>query len=220
MCPSVDGVLLESGELISAGMVVVATAGWSSGLLQKSVGLSIPTIRLHATAGRTEPLDDAGTSSAAPFPNVGVWSDDCAFRLRNDGGLTIADGGHFEEHDIALETLVHGWRFLPSLKKHWAQTHLKLRKDSFPTPRTDACPEPAHSRLLFAAERFAELFPGRAPLQMAESWAGFIDITPDMVPVIDAVAIEGLVVSTGYSGHGLGIAPGVRFSAVFRLFCH
>ena len=33
----------------------------------------------------------------------------------------------------------------------------------------------------------------RAPLRLAESWAGFIDITPDMVPVIDGSAIEGLV---------------------------
>ena len=53
----VDGVVLDSGELISAGVVVVATAGWSGELLQKSVGLTIPTLRLHATAGRTEPLD-------------------------------------------------------------------------------------------------------------------------------------------------------------------
>jgi hypothetical protein len=96
-------------------------------------------------------------------------------------------------------------------------------------------------------------FPERAPLRIADAWAGFIgakrktqnakrvflktpvsdrnrsvcqdrfearicrelqqinktavvvaDITPDMVPVIDGEAVEGLVVSTGYSGHGLG----------------
>ena len=42
---------------------------------------------------------------------------------------------------------------------------------------------------------------------MKRRWAGFIDITPDMLPVIDGNAIDGLVLSTGYSGHGLGIAP-------------
>lgn len=58
----------------------------------------------------------------------------------------------------------------------------------------------------------------RAPLRLAESWAGFIDITPDMVPVIDGSAIEGLVISTGYSGHGLGIAPGAgRLTAELAL---
>merc|ERR1712039_334792 len=42
-----------------------------------------------------------------------------------------------------------------------------------------------------------------------EMWAGHIDMTPDMVPVIDCGESlpQGLVVSTGYSGHGLGIAP-------------
>ena len=37
--------------------------------------------------------------------------------------------------------------------------------------------------------------------------AGFIDVTPDMVPVIDGAALDGLVLMTGFSGHGLGLAP-------------
>lgn len=49
--------------------------------------------------------------------------------------------------------------------------------------------------------------PAAATIQVAEGWAGFIDITPDMVPVIDGSAVDGLVISAGYSGHGLGIAP-------------
>ena len=42
-----------------------------------------------------------------------------------------------------------------------------------------------------------------------ESWAGMIDVTPDVVPVMDAVADRpGLFVATGFSGHGFGIGPG------------
>ena len=41
------------------------------------------------------------------------------------------------------------------------------------------------------------------------------DITPDMVPVIDGEAVEGLVVSTGYSGHGLGKKNTAAFWPVF-----
>ena len=37
-----------------------------------------------------------------PFPSCGVWADGCAFRLRPDGGLTLADGGLREEHDLAM----------------------------------------------------------------------------------------------------------------------
>jgi glycine/D-amino acid oxidase-like deaminating enzyme len=202
----VEGVVIDSGETITAPIVVLATAAWTDGLLRRSgVGLSIPTLRLHATAGQTEPL--GGTSATAPFPAAGVWAKGLSFRLRKDGGLTIADGGQLEEHDIGVESFLHGWRFLPLLRQNYACAHFKLRRDSFPTPRTDACPEPAEARLELARENFSKLFPALPPLRMARSWAGFIDITPDMLPVIDNQAVEGLVLSTGYSGHGLGIAP-------------
>jgi glycine/D-amino acid oxidase-like deaminating enzyme len=43
----------------------------------------------------------------------------------------------------------------------------------------------------------------------AERWAGYIDVTPDILPVISPVdAIPGLFLSTGFSGHGFGIGPG------------
>ena len=36
-----------------------------------------------------------------------------------------------------------------------------------------------------------------------------IDATPDLLPVISEVdALPGLVISTGFSGHGFGIGPG------------
>ncbi|HBR96336.1 MAG TPA: D-amino-acid oxidase, partial [Gammaproteobacteria bacterium] len=41
-----------------------------------------------------------------------------------------------------------------------------------------------------------------------EAWAGLIDVTPDSLPVIDRVsALPGLVVATGFSGHGFGTGP-------------
>ena len=44
---------------------------------------------------------------------------------------------------------------------------------------------------------------------MARVWSGWIDSTPDAVPVISAVErMPGLFLSTGYSGHGFGIGPG------------
>jgi len=36
-----------------------------------------------------------------------------------------------------------------------------------------------------------------------------IDVMPDVVPVISAVdEVPGLVIATGFSGHGFGIGPG------------
>ena len=52
-------------------------------------------------------------------------------------------------------------------------------------------------------------FPGFAGLRVAGSWAGLIDVTPDAVPVISPVAaLPGLVLASGFSGHGFGIGPG------------
>lgn len=40
-------------------------------------------------------------------------------------------------------------------------------------------------------------------------WAGMIDATPDVVPVIDAIeSCPGLFLANGFSGHGFGIGPG------------
>ena len=39
-------------------------------------------------------------------------------------------------------------------------------------------------------------------------WGGFLDLTPDSLPVLDNVSEEeGLVVGAGFSGHGFGTAP-------------
>lgn len=40
-------------------------------------------------------------------------------------------------------------------------------------------------------------------------WAGWLDMTPDELPVLDVVdELPGLIVGCGFSGHGFGLAPG------------
>jgi sarcosine oxidase subunit beta len=59
-----------------------------------------------------------------------------------------------------------------------------------------------------AIEKFAEVVPACRDAQIAEIWAGLIDLTPDALPVIDAPgAIEGLLVAMGFSGHGFCLGP-------------
>jgi len=56
---------------------------------------------------------------------------------------------------------------------------------------------------------FSRTFPAFADIRVAGSWAGLIDVTPDALPVIDAVTrIPGFFIATGFSGHGFGIGPG------------
>ena len=50
--------------------------------------------------------------------------------------------------------------------------------------------------------------PQLADVEFAEVWAGMIDATPDVVPVMDSLSsIPGMYVATGFSGHGFGIGP-------------
>jgi len=52
-------------------------------------------------------------------------------------------------------------------------------------------------------------YPAFDDIEIAQRWAGFIDATPDNIPVISPIdGISGLIVATGFSGHGFGIGPG------------
>ncbi|MFX8696499.1 FAD-binding oxidoreductase, partial [Acinetobacter baumannii] len=57
---------------------------------------------------------------------------------------------------------------------------------------------------------FGRLFRHAGEVAIAKSWAGQIDVLPDALPVIDAPAeLPGLIVATGFSGHGFGLGPAV-----------
>ena len=70
-------------------------------------------------------------------------------------------------------------------------------------------PEPNPRILAEARRNLARDFPELSEVTIAESGAGMIEASPDVRPIISTVdGIEGLIVSTGYSGHGFGIGPG------------
>jgi glycine/D-amino acid oxidase-like deaminating enzyme len=70
-------------------------------------------------------------------------------------------------------------------------------------------PVPKQATLKEARAALAHAFPAFANMQVAESWGGLIDVTPDAVPVIGEVAsIPGFFLATGFSGHGFAIGPG------------
>ena len=71
----------------------------------------------------------------------------------------------------------------------------------------DPAPSQRVLRSAWAAARRA--FPVLQGAEVAQSWAGLIDVTPDAIPVISHVAeVPGLTIGTGFSGHGFGIGPG------------
>ena len=60
-----------------------------------------------------------------------------------------------------------------------------------------------------ALASLSKAFPVFATAKVAQRWAGLIDVTPDAVPVISPVEERpGLVIATGFSGHGFGLGLG------------
>ena len=60
-----------------------------------------------------------------------------------------------------------------------------------------------------AVYAFENRFPGVGSPQIIDAWAGMVDALPDVVPLIDTIEkLPGLVIATGFSGHGFGFGPG------------
>ena len=53
------------------------------------------------------------------------------------------------------------------------------------------------------------MFPALRETEIVEAWAGMVETSPDVVPVIEeAESVPGFHIATGFSGHGFGIGPG------------
>ncbi len=210
----VSGIVTEHG-LVKAQSVVCAGGAWSS-LFMGNLGVDLPQLTVRATVARTKPSPDFFSGSAA---GGGI-----AFRRRQDGGYTIAPGG-INEHFISADSFRYLYKFLPVLKKSTRTVRLKFAGDVlsrlFPTRRWSADqvtpfektrvlnPEPSEDAIRRMRKGLQKYLPSLADVPFAETWAGMIDVTPDVVPVMDEVdRFPGLYLATGFSGHGFGFGPG------------
>jgi glycine/D-amino acid oxidase-like deaminating enzyme len=209
----VCGVVTEEG-VVGAGVVVCAAGAWSR-LLLGNLGVLLPQLRVRATVARTARAPDVFGGAAA----LG----EIAIRRREDGGYTVASSSA-NEHLVGLDSFRFLPRFLPALRA--SASFLSLRFDGAldrmrPVRRWGADevtpferrrvlnPRPSQKALRAVRDGLVRRLPALANLPFEQTWAGFIDVTPDVVPVIDAVpGLPGMWVSTGYSGHGFGIGAG------------
>src|SRR5262249_31158996 len=164
-----------------------------------------------------------GPAPAPPITRAGVWGPAVAFRQRPDGRLNLAAGGA-TDYDVTLDALRHLRLFLPN---YWTNRKLFRFHVGAPLWRDlgRLWPGSARRRHPFTHDRdvepvanpdkerrrlaeFRRLFPGVPGLAIDRSWAGYIDVTPDIVPVLgDLPAPTGLTVATGFSGHGFAMGP-------------
>lgn len=70
-------------------------------------------------------------------------------------------------------------------------------------------PEPDEQQIGDTYQRACRLLPALQGAPIDATWAGYIDSTPDGIPVIGEVpGLPGFILAAGFSGHGFGIGPG------------
>jgi glycine/D-amino acid oxidase-like deaminating enzyme len=209
----VSGVITERGE-IRCEKVLLAGGIWSRRFLGNH-GVAFPTLPLVASVFRTAAME--GPTETA------VGAADFSFRKRRDGGYTITQRGALFA-PLMLDHLLLGHRYLPVLKAEWKNVRLSFGRDflrDLAMPRRwkgDArspmeqlrTMDPAvnHGLNAEALRNLCKAWPVFNKVEVRQSWAGMIDVTPDSMPVISLVAaLPGLTLASGFSGHGFGTAP-------------
>lgn len=209
----VAGVITERG-VVACRTVVLAGGAWS-GLMMRHLGLDLPQLMVKASVQRTTP--------APLITESALRADGASIRRRADGGYTIARTGAATFH-ITPSAFRHISAFLPALKDQVTQLKFRIGRpfiDELARPvrwREDEVtpfektrildPEPDHALLDDVLASAKHLHPGLRDVRSAERWAGMIDVTPDEIPVLGEVdIIPGLLIATGFSGHGFGFGP-------------
>ena len=208
------GVLTENGR-IRCDAAVLAGGAWSR-LFAGNAGLDLPQLKVLGSVFRTLPLEGG--------PEITAAGSVFAFRKRLDGGYSVARRNantaeitpdHFRllsdffprlinnRHEIRLRVGTRSWEELRT-KRSWTMD------EATPMEAVRVLdPKPKQGILAEARAVMARAFPVFAKMEVAQSWGGLMDVTPDAVPVIDQVErIPGFFIATGFSGHGFGIGPG------------
>jgi glycine/D-amino acid oxidase-like deaminating enzyme len=210
----ISAVITENGR-IDCDTVVLAGGAWSRRFCTNA-GIELPQLTVVNSVMRTKPIETPISHSIA--------GNNFSLRKRFDGGYTISHATAsnadivpdsfrlFRAYLPALRAEVRnlklrlGSAFLreASLARHWQlDQHSPFEKirilDPAPNPRL----------LKQTTTSLIDRYPIFDTMEIAERWAGAIDVTPDAVPVISAIdQVPGLYMATGFSGHGFGIGPG------------
>lgn len=209
---------VASGDrIVRCGTVVLASGAWSGRMLRPH-GICLPQAMVVSSVMSAVP--------ANPVPNTCVFGPGFAFGPAGDGSFRIAHGGR-SILPLSPENLRAYRHFLPGLRAEWRFLKRYL------TPRLDAVargdwsdalgrllrrnaggsareldPPPDRAITDDALRNLTAAFPAFGNAEIERRWAGVIDASPDGLPVISGhEAVSGLVVASGFSGHGFGLAP-------------
>jgi len=210
----VSGVITELGE-IACDRVVLAGGAWSRRFCQ-NIGIALPQLTVINSVMRTAPLETGIETSVSVA--------EYAIRKRLDGGYTLAHGT-LSVADIMPDSFRLLPSFWPLLRDEWRDYKIRIGRRFIDEARLrrhwaadevspfelvrilDPKPDPKIQQACLRAVKKA--LPNFNNVEIAEQWAGAIDVTPDVVPVISAIDdLDGFFMATGFSGHGFGLGPG------------
>lgn len=206
----VSGVVTEKGE-IRCTQVVMAGGAWASQFCHQ-LGITFPQASIRQTILSVGP-------GATGLPDTLHTAQATATR-RGDGGFTLATSGRGQV-DPSVQKLRFARDFVPMFARRRRQlspgassapheTRSRWALDK-PTPMEQhrvLNPTPNRSIVQSTLARSRKLLPALEAVEVQASWAGFIDSTPDGVPVIDpSETLHGFILAAGFSGHGFGIGP-------------
>ena len=207
-------VITEKGA-ISTSTALCAAGAWSS-YFCRSLGISVPQLKVRGTVARTNAVETK--------INGTIFDRQLSIRKRNDGGYTVAHGSTFD-HAITPSSLKYSKKYLRALINEFSVLKLSIgtdfidelaapkhwdldKKSPFEMNRV-LNPKPNKKTISQIQKKLGEVYPELKNANIVESWAGMVETTPDVVPVISHIdKIPGFYLSTGFSGHGFGIGPG------------
>ena len=210
----VSAVVTEHGT-IRASTVCCAAGAWTA-MFCRSLGITVPQLKVRGTVARTAPCGNVLDGN--------FFNNQVALRRREDGGYTVAHGTILD-HPITPSTFRFAFKYIPALMMEIRNLHLSIGREFVeellaptrwaldgPSPfeKTRVLnPKPNQRALRGIRKNLGKVFPQLVGTELVEAWAGMIETTPDVIPVIDqAEQIPGFYIATGFSGHGFGIGPG------------
>jgi glycine/D-amino acid oxidase-like deaminating enzyme len=210
---AVTGLETSRGR-IDAPAVVVTGGIWTAHLAA-TAGVDVPVMPVALSQCETEPLEPLIGPTLRCFP----WG----ARQRPNGRLSVSAGMNtIVDHYLSLASLGHArtWtrRYLKNrrairLRVDWSRTAAEIRRRSLGAAEHMArSVERAPNRKLMDASLAAagRMIPRLRDARITRYWAGVIDMSPDGLPILDgATGVDGLVVVTGLSGHGLALGPAI-----------
>lgn len=210
----ISGIVTERGP-IRCGAVLIAGGAWT-GMFLRHHGLTFLQAGVKSTSFFTNP--------APEVTDGGVAMRDVTFRRRLDGGYTVGISGYGQLSFSPWGILQVRPFWKTFMKRHKGLTY-RIGSDFFNGPeaicrwQADGVspfektrildPKPDAKLIERGLRGIKSAYPQLSDVSVARSWGGFVDITPDAIPVIaPVIAKPGLFISAGFSGHGFGVGPG------------